>query len=376
MKDSTKHPVQTDGQRNPSSQDDGTRQQPPPLYRPPDSSRLCQRPSQSLVPLPTNYGSPQNHSKPVPRIGPPRRLKLPVPGSRRRPTGCLVPRPLSSPRRSPALIVPTALLSVSAAVSYSKDSKSPNMTKDSRQFSDSAKPDTGSFNEMSHPSGQSTSTKVPDTASKPSPIANLKISQNVDGIPSADRDFTGNQLSTQELHAKRVHLEPFQTPSVQKYHSLHDSTERTRTPLRSLINYQLPLYHQSQAKDLSSQLSTSIKPNKENTKQHTQELKCHLGVAPFPPLALATDKVSPIERYPLSKMTLLQLLSCPVPDKFDTYRENGKETVTMADITTSPNFPFTDVNMQLSTWEDFQYEKMVTDFPVLGNFVAVPKHIG
>lgn len=79
---------------------------------------------------------------------------------------------------------------------------------------------------------------------------------------------------------------------------------------------------------------------------------------------------------PVQEMTLLELLSCRKNELFEPHRFNMEAPLTMANVTKSNDFPWTDVRRRCHAWPDFTFQGMLKEFPFLNRTVPVPGESG
>jgi hypothetical protein len=78
----------------------------------------------------------------------------------------------------------------------------------------------------------------------------------------------------------------------------------------------------------------------------------------------------------VQEMTLLELLSCRKNELFEPHQVFMEKPVTLAMITKSNDFPWTDVEEKCQAWSDFTFQGMLKEFPFLNRTVPVPGESG
>jgi hypothetical protein len=78
----------------------------------------------------------------------------------------------------------------------------------------------------------------------------------------------------------------------------------------------------------------------------------------------------------VNQTTLLELLSCRQQESFTPPPQLMESSVYVRDITTSPEYPYEDVDVKCKVWSNFSFEDMLTKFQFLKKTVEVPEDLG
>lgn len=108
-----------------------------------------------------------------------------------------------------------------------------------------------------------------------------------------------------------------------------------------------------------------------------KESNLQKGIPPFPSNKVGFGRPpGRADPRPPDEISLLQLLSCRELEKIYPHSTQQGKKVEFKNVTKSKNYPITDVRNRCRTWEQFTFQRMLEDFPLLLQHVPRPDELG
>ena len=108
-----------------------------------------------------------------------------------------------------------------------------------------------------------------------------------------------------------------------------------------------------------------------------KESSLQKGIPPFPSNKVGFGRPpGKTDPQPPDEISLLQLLSCREFEKIHPHFTQQDKKVEFKKVTKSKNYPITDVRNRCRPWEQFTFQRMLEDFPLLYQHIPRPDELG